>query len=338
MKSGNEHFTVSTKNKAINALKNGSTVAGVAQAYGVARATIYRWKERSSENGSDGLQRIVNPGSGNSPKLSLGEINRVLRYLTKPASSYNFDSDLWTCSKIRSLIDEKIGKNLHRSTIHRMLTEYGQTYKKIEPRWDKADILLQNKWIEDTIPEIKTFIRNKNALLYFVDESAISLTSSIGKSWSPIGAPAIVKRSSARGRLSAISAISPGNRLFFSLKRTNFGAAEVAKFLAQLMRAHPKRVVVVVLDNASSHRSKLVRKFENDHENLKLFYLPTYSPQWNPDEKVWNHLKSIELIGHKERNLDGLEKLARKKLSKMARTPKLLRGIFMRCEVAKFFI
>ena len=212
-----------------------------------------------------------------------------------------------------------------------MLTEHGQTYKKIEPRWDKADLLLQKKWVENTIPEINAYLHKKNGLLYFVDESAISLTS-------PIGVPAIVKRASGRGRLSAISAISPRNRLFFSLKRTNFGAAEVVKFLAQLMRAHPKRVVVVVLDNASSHRSKLVKKFENGNKNIKLYYLPTYSPQWNPDEKVWNHLKSIELIGHKERDLDGLEKLTRKKLSKMARTPKLLRGIFMRCEVAKFFV
>ena len=138
--------------------------------------------------------------------------------------------------------------------------------------------------------------------------------------------------------LSAISAISPGNRLLFSLGRKNFGAAEVVKFLNQLMKAHPARVIVVVLDNASSHRSKLVKNFERDNSNLKLYFLPTYSPQWNPDEKVWNHLKSIELIGHKERDLDGLEKLTRKKLSKMARTPKLLRGIFMRCEVAKFFI
>ena len=44
MKSGQEYFTVSTKKKALNALENGATVAGVAQAYGVARATIYRWK------------------------------------------------------------------------------------------------------------------------------------------------------------------------------------------------------------------------------------------------------------------------------------------------------
>ena len=86
MKSGQEHFTVSTKKKALNALENGATVAGVAQAYGVARATIYRWKARSFNKGPDGLQRAVQPGSGNLPKLTLSEINRVLRYMEKPAS------------------------------------------------------------------------------------------------------------------------------------------------------------------------------------------------------------------------------------------------------------
>lgn len=338
MKSRQEHFTASTKKKALAALENGTPVATVATAYGVTRATIYRWMARSSENGADGLKRVTAPGSGNSPKLTLSEVNRVLKYMQKPASSFNFDSDLWTCSKLRGLISEKIGKTLHRSTIHRMLTEAGQTYKKIEPRWDKADLALQKDWIENTIPLIKKYARRKNAILYFVDESAISLTSTIGKSWSPIGLPAIVNRASGRGSLSAISAITPGNRLLFSLGRKNFGAVEVVKFLNQLMKAHPMRAIVVILDNASSHHAKLVKKFESEHSNLKLYFLPAYSPQWNPDEKVWNHLKSIELVGHKERNLDGLEKLARKKLSKMARTPKLLRGIFMRCEVAKFFI
>ena len=338
MKSRQEHFSVSTKRKALGAIENGASVAAVAIAYGVTRATIYRWMARASNNNADGLKRVTAPGSGNSPKLTLSQVNRVLRYMQKPASAYNFDSDLWTCSKLRSLISDKIGQTLHRSTIHRMLTEAGQTYKKIEPRWDKADLVLQKDWIENTIPEIKKYARRKNAILYFVDESAISLTSSIGKSWSPRGIPAIVNRASSRGRLSAISAISPGNRLLFSLGRKNFGATEVVKFLNQLMKAHPARVIVVVLDNASSHRSKLVKNFERDNSNLKLYFLPTYSQQWNPDEKVWNHLKSIELIGHKERDLDGLEKLTRKKLSKMARTPKLLRGIFMRCEVAKFFI
>ena len=71
---------------------------------------------------------------------------------------------------------------------------------------------------------------------------------------------------------------------------------------------------------------------------LKLYYLPAYSPEWNADEKVWNHLKSSELVAHQEKNVEGLLALTRKKLQKMARQPKLLKGIFLRCEIASFFI
>jgi transposase len=93
----------------------------------------------------------------------------------------------------------------------------------------------------------------------------------------------------------------------------------------------------VALDNASSHHSKQIKDFQKASENLKLYFIPAYSPEWNPDEKVWNHLKSVELAGHNAKSLDELETITRKKTHKIARNTKRLRGIFMRCEVSKFF-
>jgi hypothetical protein len=67
---------------------------------------------------------------------------------------------------------------------------------------------------------------------------------------------------------------------------------------------------------------------------LHVFHLPKYSPDWNPDEKVWNHLK---LKGHQAKSKDELKILTQKKLERMAHNPSLLRGIFFRCCVADFF-
>ncbi|HID78216.1 MAG TPA: hypothetical protein EYP56_19760 [Planctomycetaceae bacterium] len=62
--------------------------------------------------------------------------------------------------------------------------------------------------------------------------------------------------------------------------------------------------------------------------------LPKYSPDWNPNEKVWNHLKHHEPESHQAKTKDDLKHLTRRKLQSMAKGPKLLRGLFFRRYVA----
>jgi hypothetical protein len=68
---------------------------------------------------------------------------------------------------------------------------------------------------------------------------------------------------------------------------------------------------------------------------LHVFHLPKYSPDWNPDEKVWNHLKHQELKGHQAKTKDELSELTHQKLTSMSHDPELLRGIFFRCCAAE---
>jgi transposase len=49
---------------------------------------------------------------------------------------------------------------------------------------------------------------------------------------------------------------------------------------------------VIILDNASIHNCKYIRKFVAGRNDLRLFALPTYSPEYNPTEQVWKWLKS----------------------------------------------
>ncbi len=82
-----------------------------------------------------------------------------------------------------------------------------------------------------------------------------------------------------------------------------------------MLKEHGLRHLVVVMDRAPIHRSKKVKEFISSQKRLHVFYLPPRSPELNPDEKVWNHLKYHELKGHQETSLDGLKKLSKKKLS-----------------------
>ncbi len=68
---------------------------------------------------------------------------------------------------------------------------------------------------------------------------------------------------------------------------------EFFRFVQVIAATWPDDPIVLVLDNASSHKSAALRHWiERQHERLVLFYLPTYSPQLNLIERLWRWLKS----------------------------------------------
>ena len=109
------------------------------------------------------------------------------------------------------------------------------------------------------------------------------------------------------------------------------------RFSKQMLTHHSCRHLVDVMDQAPPHTSKKTISYIESQKRLHVFHLLKYSPDWNPDEKVWNHLKHQELTRHQARTKEELPKLARRILQSMARRPSLMRGIFFRCCVAELF-
>lgn len=134
--------------------------------------------------------------------------------------------------------------------------------------------------------------------MYFQDESNIELKALLGKTWSPKTQTPLCEVTGNRGGVSAMSSITSKGKLIFKLHTKRIASAEVIDFLDQMLKYHPKRHLVVVMDSAPPHTSKKTRKFISEQKRLHVFYLPKYSPDWNPDEKVWNYLKHHELESH----------------------------------------
>ena len=66
---------------------------------------------------------------------------------------------------------------------------------------------------------------------------------------------------------------------------------EFIAFMRQLLRNFPNRMLLLVVDNSSIHKSKQVRTFLAKYHRIRLFYLPTYSPEYNPIERFWLWMK-----------------------------------------------
>jgi transposase len=330
------YSTYDVRIRAVQAVVDrGLAIGSVAEAFETDRTTLFRWIKRYEQQGENGLYRQA--GSGRPRKLKELESRRLWNLVLQPATNFGYETDLWTVGRVHQVVQERLKVVISKDTIWRRLREAGLTYQKPEREYFQADDQERQAWIERQLPKIRETVRKYRAILYFQDEANVSLTPFLGKTWAPRGKTPKTEVTGARGGIAALSAISRRGHLLFTLYEKRIASDEVIHFLAQMLHHHRYRHLVVLMDNAKPHTSKKTMAFIDSQPRLHVFNFPTYSPDWNPDEKVWNHLKHHELKSHKAKTKAELKELTDRKLNGMASNPHLIRGLFFRCCVADFF-
>lgn len=310
-------------------------VTVVAKAYGTDRSTVHRWMSRYQDEGESGL--VGRTVSGRPRKLAQVDQDALKKIVLAPASDYGFETDFWTTRRLIQVFQSEFGVIVSKQSVMRRLHEAGLTYQKPEREYFELSEEQREEWIRTEVPKIRRAVRKHRAILYFQDEANVSLTALLGKTWAPRGQTPKQQVTGKRAGVAAMSAITKRGRLIFRLHEKRIASAEVIDFLGQMLKHHRRRHLVVVMDQAPPHTSKKTVSFIESQRRLHVFYLPQYPPDWNPDEKVWNHLKHQELKGHQARTKEELKAITDAKLTRMAREPRLLRGIYFRCCISELF-
>jgi len=307
----------------------------IAKQFNVARSTLHRWYEQAnSKHGDDRFKSA--PGRGRKGVIGPKEAKKLLTILSHPASKYGFPDDLWNCPRIAVVMKQRLKLSLSRVQVWKFLGNAGLRYIQPEKQYRAADPVRRDAWINHDLPQIVAFARKKRAVLYFEDESSLALQPSAGKTWAPKGTTPILRVPEGRGSIPLISAISPSGKLLFSLPRTKVNSKTVIAFLRKLLDHHKNRHVVVVMDSAPSHTSKVTRRFIADQKRLHVFHLPPYCPALNPDELVWNHLKHQKMKAHQATNKQKLRDLATRNLRSIQKNPRMLKAFCRKASVALF--
>ncbi len=327
------YSTFDVRIRAVEAVQRGLAVGQVADTFNVDRTTLFRWVRNYDSDGEDGLQR--KSVSGRPRLLDELEEDDLRQIIMFPASDFGYETDLWTVGRLRAVIEDLCEVRISKNTVWRRLRDAGLTYQKPERQYFQVDEKARQKWLRTEVPQIRRTVRKFRAILYFQDESNVSLTAFLGKTWGIRGQTPRVPVTGTRGGVSAMSALSGQGRLLFRLFDKRICSGEVIYFLDQMLQFHKGRHLVVVMDQARPHTSQMTKAYIASQARLHVFYLPKYSPDWNPDEKVWNHLKHHELKAHKAKTKEELAILTKDKLKRMSRNPSLLRGLFFRCCVAE---
>jgi hypothetical protein len=127
--------------------------------------------------------------------------------------------------------------------------------------------------------------------LYFFDESGFSVNSNIPYAWSPINQTMVIKSFHAK-KVNVLGFINKQGHLKSYMCETSVKSDKVVEVFDDFSKQLTKPTVVV-LDNASFHKSKIfkanIAKWAN--RGLTLLYLPPYSPQLNIIEMLWKFIK-----------------------------------------------
>jgi transposase len=327
------YSTLDIRLRAVRAVvETGLSISTVANCYGTNRSTIHRWLTRFHAEGDFGLIRREVPGRPRTlTELSAAGLKSIVM---APASEYGFETNFWTIRRLIQISQSEFGIVVSKQTMMRRLHEAGLTYQKPERQYFEMSEEERHQWQRSELPKIRRAVRKYRAILYFQDEANISLTALLAKTWAPRGNTPKQEVTGRRGGVSAMSAITGSGQLIFRLHDKRIASEEVIEFLNQMLKHHLRRHLVVVMDQAPPHTSKRTRAYIDSQPRLHVFHLPKYSPDWNPDEKVWNHLKHQELKGHQAKTTSELKALTTNKLTTMATNKELLQGIFFRCCMA----
>ncbi|MDI6786488.1 MAG: IS630 family transposase [bacterium] len=313
--------------QSVRLFESGKKADEIAEFFGVTVDAVYKWKRKYKQKGIAGLKSKKAPGAV--PKLSKKEQNKLLVLLKQPANTYGFQSPLWDCKRIKQLVKEKFHQDIHYSNIWRLLKRLNLSNQVPEKEALERSKHKVRYWLKEKWPKIKEHRRRWQAMLYFLDETGISLIPVLGKTWAPKGKTPKVKVTGNRGGIVVTAAISPAGRLLFRIEKETIRAEQHIEFLQQVMKNHPRRKIIVIEDNAKPHIAAKVDNFVEANKNkLAIYYLPTYSPDLNPQEDIWKYLKHVKMKAHQVRKVKELRSLVHNKLKGIRQTEGLVSAIF----------
>jgi transposase len=286
-----DHATLETMRiRAVKRVEAGARVEDVAAALGLSRSAVFGWMAAYREGGEHALR--AKPVPGRPPKLSGAQL-RTLYTLIEGSDprQYQLEFALWTRELVQQLIWAQFRIRLSVVSVGRLLRTLGFSPQRPVFRASQQDPERVRRWREQDYPTIRAEAAQAGAVIYFADEAGIRSDYHSGTTWAPVGKTPVVASTGARHSVNMISAVTPRGRLRFSVFTGSMTAKVFLEFVRRLLHDEPGPVFLIV-DGHPVHRSKTVREFiDRTDGRLRLFLLPPYSPELNPDEWVWKNVK-----------------------------------------------
>ena len=271
-------------------LPESATLADICRGMNIPLSTAYVWIRAWREHGYTGICHPLETGVGSPGRQSaLNDEDLItLRKLLEK-------QPLWTTAQVRELIKQQWGISYSLSQVARILRiklkmHYSKPYPQDFRRPLDAEEKLETRLIQAYSDLMDQGLDEKSIALGFLDEAGPQLTANTSRVWH-FGKGVIIKDTSKRKANTIGFYAIAGHSVQDFLDCST--ATEITKIFPKIRAANAEfGVVIVVLDNFSSHHAKILQQAAEDNDIL-LIHLPPYSPDLNPIEFIWKSIKRV---------------------------------------------
>ena len=266
--------------RAIKALMLGIEWRDVCKLFAVSDRTLSRWVSAWNSFGIDGL--IEKHRSGRPKKIPAELAPKIIDVLDNPNSA---NQAHWTGVKLHGYLRKELDLSVSYSTVMRFLHDQNFKLKVPQPWSDRQDEALRAAFCQ----KLNELISDDAIELWFGDETGIEGDPRPRRRWIKVGKTGRVPRNGDHIRANVTGMVCPrtGEAFFceFSHSDTDTFQAFLHEAARSICSTRPRQILV--LDNASWHKASRL-----DWGRFEPLYLPAYSPDLNPIERLWLLIKA----------------------------------------------
>lgn len=294
-----------------------------ANATGVSRQEVCGWCRKYEKYGVSSLDaKSRGRKAGEKTLLEPWQCSQIVRAIKdKTPDQLKLPFVLWTRAAVRDYIEEKFGICLKLNTMGNYLKRWGFTPQKPVKRAYEQNPKAVEKWMKEDYAAIKKRAIEENAVIYWGDETNVTNEMHHGRSYSPKGKTPVVKKVGKKIKINMISAVTNKGGLRWMSYTSTMTQMKYLLFLSRLIQSEPKKVFFIA-DNLSVHHGKKVMAWAKlNSERIELLFIPSYSPELNPDEYLNRDLKANVHQAKAPRDLKQLKANVKSFMSMLQKMP-----------------
>ena len=313
----------------IRMLKDGKSGKQIAKDLGVSEGHVSNVKKLYAEGGAKALKPAKRGRPAGKNKILTPEQEREIQNIIvdKTPEQMRFKECMWTRNNIRQMIWEKYSIDIKLSTLGYYLARWGFTVQRPVKRAYKQDEKKIDVWLNSEFPGITERAEKEDAEIFFGDETNIQNTANYARGYAPKGQTPVIQTEAQKLKIEMLSAISKRGKLHFILYKDSMNSEKLIDFMTRLVA--DKKKVFLILDNLRVHHSKAVTAWLEDHKDqIELFFLPPYAPEYNPDELLNSDIKRNAGAQQSPRTQAELEANVQSRLAYLTATPNHVASFF----------
>jgi transposase len=323
------------RNQVIRAFKRGVNQLQISRDVGMSYQGVRGIVRRYKENGSASITpKVRGRKEGTQRYLDEAQENDIKRLICeKRPEQLKMDFALWNRVAVGQLVEQQFGIKLGVRAIGNYLARWGFTPQRPIKRAYEQRPEAVKKWLDEQYPDIAKRAKVEGAEIHWGDETAVVNTDVRGRSYAPRGkTPVTYTVGGTRHKLSMIATVSNRGKAHWMMIEEAFNADKLIEFMELLIRdagQNGTKKLFLILDNLRVHHSKPVKAWaELNKDKIELFYLPSYSPELNPEERLNADLKHVIRSKVPVRTKDKLKQATTEHMNMIVQNPERVKAYF----------